>query len=186
MVGDGDDDDDGRRLRLPRVVQDCLTHLRTAEGLTTEGVFRLSPPFAVVRIAKDAYDRGQALQLATFQQDGLPASSSSPAPAASAHLAAALLKLYLSSLPVPLISMRDYHLIEKAPTPRALVGHIANPDADDDADDDDKDVVLYIRERLLPHWQSQRAGAAKVLLLASVLELMYEASLRSRTWACLL
>lgn len=146
---------DGRK-GLPRVVRDCLQHLR-AVGLNTQGVFRLSPPTSLLKSVKDAYDRGQPIHFASFQQDGLSSSNE-----AGVHLAAALLKLYLNSLPQPLVASKDYNLIERAPQPSSA----------------SDDTVVYIRERLLPYWQNQRGGEARLLLLASVLELLYETSLR--------
>lgn len=152
---------------LPKVVSDCLHQLRSF-GLQVEGIFRLSPPTSLLRILKDAYDRGQPISLATFHQQPSDERTTSSADA-PAHLAAALLKLFLRSLPEPLISQKDYILIEKAPLATFNNGN---------------ETIAYLRERLLPHWQSQHSGQAKLLLLASILELLYEISLRASKWSC--
>lgn len=149
------------RLGLPRVVKDCVDHLRS-ECLHVEGLFRISPSKALLQILRDAYDRGQPVSLATFQHPH-------PAPESSAHLAAALLKFFIGSLPDPVVGSKDYGMIERAP----------NPDVQDANSEGNAATIAYLRDKMVPHWQHQEGGSVKVLLLATVLELLHEVSLRS-------
>ncbi|TFY55500.1 hypothetical protein EVJ58_g8213, partial [Rhodofomes roseus] len=78
------------------------------------------------------------------------------------HLAAVLLKKYLRDLPTPLFPEHLYPLISRCPQPR----------------DDPTDIssVIYIRETLMPELPH-----CSYILLATILQLMHEVSLRSAT-----
>ena len=158
-------------LGLPRVVKNTIAYIRASgtlhscatrskstskavAGLEAEGVFRLSPSTALVRTLREAFDRGHPITLANYNS----------MPDSAAHLSASLLKLFLRTLPEPLIRHEDYSLIEKCP---------------DAQRNDGLDAVEYIRETFLPSLAEQEGGQAKLVLLAHVLELLYEVSLRS-------
>ena len=159
-------------LGLPRVVKDTIAYIRQFGtqnkqtmrnlepsdspllGLEAEGLFRLSPSTALVRTLREAYDRGHPIALANY--NNLPDSA--------AHLSASLLKLFLRTLPEPIIRHEDYSSVEKCPDPSR---------------NDGLDAVEYIREVFLPTLAEQEGGQAKLVLLAHVLQLLYEVSLRS-------
>ncbi|GLB33222.1 putative divergent CRAL/TRIO domain containing protein [Lyophyllum shimeji] len=111
---------EGEKGGLPRVVKDSIQFLRE-RGLSEEGLFRRSPPSAMLRAAQDAYDRGNVVSLDTF---GDP------------HLAAVLLKKYLRDLPEPIFPEKLYPLIRRCPPPTK--------------DPSDVTSITYIRETLLP------------------------------------
>ncbi|CAG8445009.1 10293_t:CDS:10 [Diversispora eburnea] len=81
---------------LPRVVKDCVTFLR-AEGLYTEGVFRRSPSSVLLKQAKDAYDRGNPINLEDY----------------GVHVAAVLLKMFFNNLPVAVFPVETYDLLRQ-------------------------------------------------------------------------
>ncbi|KAF9013087.1 hypothetical protein BDQ17DRAFT_1396266 [Cyathus striatus] len=92
---------DGEKGGVPRVVRDAVMYLRE-KGMEEEGLFRRSPQSAMLRAAKEAYDRGNVVSLHTFNDP---------------HLAAVLLKKYLRDLPEPIIPENLYTLIRKCPSP---------------------------------------------------------------------
>ncbi|CAG8661628.1 9231_t:CDS:2, partial [Scutellospora calospora] len=81
---------------LPRVVRDCVAYLRS-EGLETEGVFRRSPSSVLLRQAKEAYDRGNPVNLEDY----------------GVHVAAVLLKMFFNALPVPVFPMETYDTLKQ-------------------------------------------------------------------------
>ncbi|KAF0447231.1 Rho GTPase activation protein [Gigaspora margarita] len=81
---------------LPRVVKDCVTFIRS-EGLETEGVFRRSPSSVLLRQAKEAYDRGNPVNLKDY----------------GVHVAAVLLKMFFNALPVPVFPVETYDILKQ-------------------------------------------------------------------------
>lgn len=69
---------------------------------------------------------------------------------------------------MPVITSSDYALIDRCPTIR-----------DSDFEDGSMEVVEYIRDRVLPELSARESGQSEVVLMASVLELLHEISLRS-------
>lgn len=96
-----------------------------SKGLHELGLFRRSPPSALLHAAQEAYDRGNVVSLETFSDP---------------HLAAVLLKKYLRDLPEPIFPESIYGTIRRCPMPPSL------------SDDPDGEMasVHYIRETLLP------------------------------------
>ncbi|CAG8452106.1 8016_t:CDS:2 [Ambispora leptoticha] len=89
---------------LPRVVKDCVTYLR-AEGLETEGIFRRSPSSVLLRQAREAYDRGNPINLADY----------------GVHVAAVLLKMFFAQLPVSVFPAEIYETLRQI---RMKNGHL--------------------------------------------------------------
>ena len=85
----------------PAIVQDCLKHLQLPASLATEGVFRRVPKMSHMNLLKQVYDLGIPVDLTEWPD--------------SAILASSLLKLYLRSLPAPLISTTMYSEIRSCP-----------------------------------------------------------------------
>lgn len=81
---------------LPRVVRDCVIYLR-AEGLQVEGVFRRSPISTLLRQAKEAYDRGNPINLSDY----------------GVHVAAVLLKMFFNDLPVSIFPVLTYDTLKQ-------------------------------------------------------------------------
>ncbi|KAG9295652.1 hypothetical protein G9A89_002970 [Geosiphon pyriformis] len=81
---------------LPRVVKDCVTFLR-AEGLETEGIFRRSPNSVLLRQAREAYDRGNPIDLEDY----------------GVHVAAVLLKMFFAQLPVSVFPVSLYDTLRQ-------------------------------------------------------------------------
>ena len=67
-----------------------------------------------------------------------------------------------------MITSSDYALIDRCPTIK-----------DADFEGGSKEVVDYIRDRVLPELSARESGQSEVVLMASVLELLHEVSLRS-------
>ncbi|KAI9226167.1 MAG: Rho GTPase activation protein, partial [Piptocephalis tieghemiana] len=88
MGGDGE---------LPRVVGDCIKHIRM-HGLDVEGIFRRSPSSSALKAARGGYDLGEEVDLGEYDE----------------HVAAVLLKLFLRELPSPLFPPRLYGLAKEA------------------------------------------------------------------------
>ncbi|KZV83435.1 hypothetical protein EXIGLDRAFT_701436 [Exidia glandulosa HHB12029] len=118
---------DSEKGGIPRVVKDCALYLRST-GMTDEGLFRRSPNTVMLNQAKQAYDRGHPVSLASF---------------GDAHLAAVLLKKFLKDLPEPIVPEGCYPIIKRCPLP-----------SDDPAD---MAAVMYIRESILPALHSHAA-----------------------------
>ncbi|GAA6017409.1 hypothetical protein JCM10207_005624 [Rhodosporidiobolus poonsookiae] len=102
--------------RLPAIVRDCVD-LLLSQGPESVGIFRRSPSAAHVKLLESAYDRGNSVSLSAIPD--------------APYLAASLLKLFLRSLPSPILPSSLF------PTARAC------PRADDLA-------LPYIRTRILP------------------------------------
>ncbi|CAB4431151.1 RhoGAP-domain-containing protein [Rhizophagus irregularis] len=92
---------------LPRVVRDCVTYLR-AEGLQVEGVFRRSPSSTLLRQAKEAYDRGNPINLSDY----------------GVHTAAVLLKMFFNDLPVSIFPMQTYDVLKQIRGKQHYLGRI--------------------------------------------------------------
>jgi hypothetical protein len=132
---------DGESSPLPRVVRDCVEYLRSdgplGLNLEVEGLFRRSPNGAVLKIVREAYDRGEFDR----EVDGRTSYSLhnpfriyfcltpclSPhtthfqgnqvtlAQYADPHIAAVLLKKFLRDLPEPMFPGTLYPLIARCP-----------------------------------------------------------------------
>ncbi|KAI8872053.1 RhoGAP-domain-containing protein [Ramicandelaber brevisporus] len=121
MVTAGSCDSSEVGLALPRVVVDCIRHIRQ-EGLLEEGLFRRSPSSQQLQDVRKMYDAGHAdIDLASYD----------------VHLAAALLKLFFRELPSPIIPSAVYPIIRDLPSAQ-------------DIEDGYGDPVEYIRTALLP------------------------------------
>ncbi|CAG8545036.1 8158_t:CDS:2 [Acaulospora morrowiae] len=81
---------------LPRVVKDCVTFIRS-EGLDTEGVFRRSPSSILLRQAKEAYDRGNPVNLKDY----------------GVHVAAVLLKMFFNDQPIAVFPTGTYDALKQ-------------------------------------------------------------------------
>ncbi|CAI2184668.1 12792_t:CDS:2 [Funneliformis geosporum] len=92
---------------LPRVVRDCVTYLRT-EGLTVVGVFRRSPGSILLRQAKEAYDRGNPINLADY----------------GVHMAAVLLKMFFNDLPISIFPVQTYETLRQIRGKQHYLGRI--------------------------------------------------------------
>lgn len=79
---------------LPKVITDCFEYLLKPDNLVTEGLFRRSPSSNAIMVAKDAYE----WSLPDINLDTL----------GGAHVAAALLKVFLRDLPEPLLPRAFY------------------------------------------------------------------------------
>ncbi|KAF9256571.1 RhoGAP-domain-containing protein [Marasmius fiardii PR-910] len=110
---------EGEKGGVARIVRDAVAYIRET-GMEEEGIFRRSPSSALLRAAREAYDRGNVVSLDTF---GDP------------HLAAVLLKKYLRDLPQPIFPEALYPTIRRCPPPSNSV---------------DMAAVTYIRDVLLP------------------------------------
>ncbi|KAI8611441.1 Rho GTPase activation protein [Chytriomyces sp. MP71] len=83
---------------LPRVVADCIRFI-LANGLETEGLFRVSPSLPSVMILKELYNSG-AVQIQIEDYGGV-------------HSACGLLKLFFRELPTPVFEPSLYDTIRK-------------------------------------------------------------------------
>jgi Rho GTPase-activating protein 1 len=90
-------------------------------GLEEEGLFRRSPNSVLLRQVQEAYDRGNVVNLHTFNDP---------------NLAAVLIKKYFRDLPEPIFPESIYPVIRRCPLPSKDAGDVA--------------AVTYIRETLLP------------------------------------
>ncbi|GAA6033599.1 hypothetical protein JCM8097_001476 [Rhodosporidiobolus ruineniae] len=102
--------------RLPPLVRDCVDVL-LAEGPDSVGIFRRSPSASTVKTLEGAYDRGHPVSLSSLPD--------------APYLAASLLKLFLRSLPAPILPPALYPVARACP----LMDDAALP---------------YLRSRLLP------------------------------------
>ncbi|KAJ2723250.1 hypothetical protein GGI07_002752 [Coemansia sp. Benny D115] len=122
----------GRRV-LPRPVRECLSYLYH-NGLSTDGLFRRSPPSTALRAAKDSYNHAQSVDLSL----------------AGVHVAAVLLKLFYRELPEPVFSMSNYDVVRALPAsmPTDISG---SPDNTADiAKQMDTVRARYVEEVILP------------------------------------
>ncbi|KAG0234946.1 hypothetical protein BGW42_006045 [Actinomortierella wolfii] len=76
---------------LPKVVQDCISHLQQY-GLHVEGLFRRSPSSAMLKQVRAAYNRGNPVDLTEYD----------------IHISAVLLKMFLKELPEPIFPQEMY------------------------------------------------------------------------------
>jgi len=90
----GDDGSNG----LPRVIVEAAKYI-TSDCLTVQGIFRVSPPQHLVQFAVAAYDRGHPVDLRDY----------------GPHVAASLVKLFLSMLPMPIFPAHLYPALTKFP-----------------------------------------------------------------------
>jgi Rho GTPase-activating protein 1 len=123
----------GESSGIPRVVKDCVEYIRE-KGMETEGLFRRSPSSALLSQVKDAYNRGQSVSLASFND---------------VHMAAVLLKKFFRDLPEPIFPERLYPIIRKCPPLSS--------------DPQDMDAVMYIRDTLIPELEVE-SPAGLILL----------------------
>ncbi|KAJ2665725.1 hypothetical protein IW148_001484 [Coemansia sp. RSA 1199] len=94
---------------LPRPVRETLAYVRH-NGLRSEGVFRRSPPSTALRAAKDAYDRGQYVDLDL----------------AGVNVSAVLLKLFIRELPDPVFGSSgcSYDVVRAMPKSDGRVDYV--------------------------------------------------------------
>ncbi|CAO1613363.1 unnamed protein product [Parajaminaea phylloscopi] len=118
----------GEKGGIPRVVKDCVEELQQDANLETEGLFRKSPSSALLRAAQEAYDRGQPVSLAKYND---------------CHIPAVLLKLFFRSLPDAIFASSIYPIARSCP-----------PICEDD-DEAMRDVLTYLRDSLMPAIQPQ-------------------------------
>jgi hypothetical protein len=76
-------------IRIPRIVKTCIARIREPDGLTAEGIFRLSPSKSQLEEAKEEVDKGNY----DIKLDP--------------YVAAALLKEWLRLLSEPIIPLYD-------------------------------------------------------------------------------
>lgn len=92
---------DGEFSTVPPVIRDCVAYLRS-RGLDKQGLFRRSPSTALLRQLEEAYDRGQRVDIAHYDDP---------------HLAAVLIKKFFRMLPQTIFSEDMYSVIQKCPVP---------------------------------------------------------------------
>ena len=92
---------DGEFSAVPPVIRDCVAYLR-AQGLDKQGLFRRSPSTAILRQLEEAYNRGQRVDIAHYDDP---------------HLAAVLIKKFFRMLPQSIFSEDLYSVIRKCPVP---------------------------------------------------------------------
>ncbi|KAG8907451.1 hypothetical protein FRB99_004246 [Tulasnella sp. 403] len=117
----------GENGGIPRVVKDCVEFVREC-GMEVEGIFRRSPNSALLKQAKEAYDRGHPVSLSAF---------------ADPHIAAVLLKKFFRDLPDPIFHEDMYPVVRKCPMPTSDSGDMA--------------TIAYIREQILPALRTDAA-----------------------------
>jgi len=91
----GDDGSNG----LPRVIVEAAKYIRS-DCITVQGLFRVSPPQHLVQFAVAAYNRGHPVDLHDY----------------GPHVAASLVKNFLSMLPMPVFPAHIYPALNKFPT----------------------------------------------------------------------
>ncbi|KAG8890717.1 hypothetical protein FRB98_006221 [Tulasnella sp. 332] len=119
--------DYGEKGGIPRVVKDCVEFVRE-RGMEVEGIFRRSPNSALLRQAKEAYDRGHPVSLSSFSDP---------------HIGAVLLKKFFRDLPEPIFHEGTFPIVQRCPL------MLEN--------NDDLATDTYIREQLLPALKSDAA-----------------------------
>lgn len=92
---------DGEFSAVPPVIRDCVAYLRS-QGIDKQGLFRRSPSTAILRQLEEAYDRGQRVDIAHYDDP---------------HLAAVLIKKFFRMLPQSIFSEDLYNVIRKCPVP---------------------------------------------------------------------
>ena len=92
---------DGEFSTVPPVIRDCVAYLRL-QGLSEQGLFRRSPSTTILRQLEEAYDRGQRVDIAHYDDP---------------HLAAVLIKKFFRMLPQSIFSEDMYGVIRKCPVP---------------------------------------------------------------------
>ncbi|KAJ1888553.1 hypothetical protein LPJ66_008516 [Kickxella alabastrina] len=126
----------GRRV-LPRPIRECLAFIGH-HGLSTEGLFRRSPPSTALRSAKDSYNYEQAVDLSL----------------AGVHVAAVLLKLFFRELPEPVFSNHNYSLVRALPASIPLAAATASQDPSSETVEIAKQMdhvrARYVEEVILP------------------------------------
>ncbi|KAJ2078383.1 hypothetical protein H4R24_004516 [Coemansia sp. RSA 988] len=121
-------------ITLPRPVRESIAYIRHY-GLSTDGLFRRSPPSTSLRAAKSGYNRGQNVDLSL----------------AGVHVAAVLLKLFFRELPTPVFSNGDagscsYDVVRSLPASKKQQ---QNNDVDV-ARQMDTVRIRYVKEVILP------------------------------------
>ncbi|XP_077999313.1 rho GTPase-activating protein 24-like [Glandiceps talaboti] len=82
--------------KIPTIVEQCVSFIRE-NGLQEEGIFRLAGRAALVKKLQEQFDTGQKPDFKALNVD--------------VHSVASLLKLYLRSLPEPVIPLDNYPMI---------------------------------------------------------------------------
>ncbi|PIA18786.1 RhoGAP-domain-containing protein [Coemansia reversa NRRL 1564] len=121
-------------ITLPRPVRESIAFIRH-NGLSTDGLFRRSPPSTSLRAAKSGYNRGQNVDLYL----------------AGVHVAAVLLKLFFRELPTPVFSSGDgscsYDIVRSLPASKKEQEENTDVDV---ARQMDNVRIRYVKEVILP------------------------------------
>ena len=80
---------------IPRVVQECIKYLSDENSLQTEGIFRRSENINAVKEVQNLFNNGQTVHFNSYGGYGV-------------HLAAVILKSFLSELEEPLLTFDLY------------------------------------------------------------------------------
>ncbi|KAJ1945151.1 hypothetical protein FBU59_002396, partial [Linderina macrospora] len=118
---------------LPQPVRECISFIRY-NGLTTEGLFRRSPPSTALRAAKDMYNRGHNVDLSL----------------SGVHVAAVLLKLFFRELPSPVFGSTSYETILALPSVQREADSEPDSEVTEVARQMDTVRARYVEEVVLP------------------------------------
>lgn len=128
-------------------MQDCLKHLLLPASLATEGIFRRVPKMSHMNLLRKVYDLGIPVDLSEWPDSSI--------------LAASLLKLYLRSLPTPLLPNSMYQNTRRCPM-------------------DKEPAVAYLQRDFLPILRSDHADGQRALaLLMEVMQVLSAISKQS-------
>lgn len=145
----------GESGRVPRVVRDCIEAiLGDFDGIRpaqVEGIFRRSPSSALLKTAQESYDRGHPVSLEQYRDP---------------HIPAVLLKVFLRSLPRPVLPANMYGLIQSCPPPPPP----SSTAAVEGETGEGQETIEYLRNRLLPAIEPPCAG----ILLSYVIEMLHK------------
>ncbi|GAA5967542.1 hypothetical protein JCM3765_007387 [Sporobolomyces pararoseus] len=131
--------------RLPPILEDCLEVLQSQDP-TSLGIFRRSPSASTVKILEQAYSRHHPVSLSTYPD--------------APYLAASLLKLFLRSLPDPILPRDISKVSENCPLPPA-----SPPES-----------ISYIQTNVLPLLETRKA---EMNVLKRIVKVLHEISKKS-------
>lgn len=144
-------------VQLPRLSVFPIDPHHSHSGLECEGLFRRSPNSAMLRHAKEAYDRGN-FQVHLMDDPGSLLESLVGQPVSLSsfgdpHIAAVLLKKVFRDLPQPVFPEYMYPVILACPPPSS--------------DPSDRSCIDYIRNSILP--LVENTSPATLIVLSYVL-----------------